>query len=362
LKLLFTNNTLATRAGSELWLRDVSIAATARGIDVAAYSPRLGDVAGELRRAGITVVDDLDALPWRPDLLHGHHHLETMTALLRFEELPGVFVCHGAVPFEEEPPLHPRLRRYVAVDAPCRERILAAGVPAAQVSTVPNFVDLARFAPRPPLPVRPRRALVLSHNLGEANGLAEVREACREAGIELESLGTASGRVTDRPEEALRRADVVFAKARAALEALATGCAVVLCDAQGIGPVVTEEAFADLRQLNFGFRALTAPVGRRIVAERLQAYSPDSSARVSLRVRAEAGLDAALDALEDVWRAALADPAPPDPDAERRAGARYVRSLSVRVKDHEAVRAERDRLGEELRKAEVVLSNEGRRL
>jgi len=360
-KLLFTNNTLATRAGSELWLRDVAMAAAARGMDVAAYSPRLGEVAEELRRAGIAAVDDLDALPWRPDLLHGHHHLETMTALLHFDGLQGVFVCHGAVPFEEAPPLHPRLRRYVAVDEPCRERILESGVPAERVSTVANFVDLSRFVSRPPLPVRPRRALVLSHNLGEANGLAEVREACREAGIELESLGTASGRVTDRPEEALQRADVVFAKARAALEGLATGCAVVLCDAQGIGPLVTEEAFEELRRLNFGFRTLASPVARRAVAERLGAYDPESAARVSARVRAGAGLDAAVDALEDVWRAALADPAPLDEAAERRAAARYVRHLSMRVKDHEMVRAERDRLAEELRKVEAVLSNEGRR-
>ena len=39
-----------------------------------------------------------------------------------------------------------------------------------------------------------------------------------------------------RPEEALGSYDIVFAKARAAAEAVATGTAVVLCDVAGAGP------------------------------------------------------------------------------------------------------------------------------
>jgi hypothetical protein len=202
---------------------------------------------------------------------------------------------------------------------------------------------------------------VLSNNLSDANGLVELRAACGAAGIDLETLGAASGRVSERPEEAIRRADLVFAKARAALEAVATGCAVVLCDAQGIGPLVTEEAFAELRALNFGYRTLLGPITREVVATRIGAYDAAGAARASKRARAEAGLDAAFDAIAAVWYEVLANEAPCDEDAERRAAARYVRWVSRRVKDHEAVRAECGRLGEELRKAHATLPKWWRR-
>jgi hypothetical protein len=361
LKILFTNNTLATRAGSELWVRDVAIALQRRGHEPAAYSPYLGEVAGELRAGGVPVVDDLDLLPWRPDLVHGHHHLETMAALARFPGVPGVFVCHGAVPFEEEPPLHPRLLRYVAVDEPCRERIAAAGVPGSRTLTIPNFVDLARFPPRAPLPERPARALVFSHNLGEGDGLRIIRKACRGAGIELEALGTAAGRVSARPEEELRRADLVFARARAALEAVATGCAVVLCDARGLGPLVTAEEFPALRALNLGFRTLTEPITSASVARRIAEYRPAAAARASARARAEAGLDAAVDALAGTYAEVLAEPVPEDAEAEGRAFSRHLQGLSVRIKEFDALRRERDALAAELGAAPVSLSKWWRR-
>ena len=351
LKILFTNNTLATRAGSELWVRDVAIALRRLGHEPAAYSPTLGEVACELRGEGVPAVDDFDALPWRPDLVHGHHHLETMAALARFPGVPGIFVCHGAIPFEEEPPLHPRLLRYVAVDAPCRERIAAAGVPVERTLTIPNFVDLARFPPRAPLPQRPARALVFSHNLGEGDGLRGIRKACRAAGIALDTLGTATGRVSARPDEELRRADLVFAKARAALEAVATGCAVVLCDAQGLGPLVTAEELPSLRALNLGFWTLTEPITSAAVARRIAAYDPAAAARASTRARAEAGLDAAVESLLGTYAGALAEEVPEGRDAEDRAFSRYLRSLSGRVKDYEMLQRDRTRLDAELRKA-----------
>lgn len=361
LRILFTNNTLATRAGSELWVRDAAIALKRRGHEPAAYSPALGDVAVELRAGGVPVVDDLDAVPWRPDLVHGHHHLETMAALARFPGVPGLFVCHGAVPFEEEPPLHPRLLRYVAVDAPCRERIAAAGVPAARTLTIPNFVDLGRFPPRAPLPERPVRALVFNHSLGEGDGLRAIRKACRAAGIALDTLGAATGRVSARPEEELRRADLVFAKARAALEALATGCAVVLCDAKGLGPLVTAEDFPRLRALNFGFRTLAEPITEAAVTGRIAAYDAAGAARASARARAEAGLDEAVDALVASYAEVLAEPVPEDAEAEGRAFSRHLQGLSVRIKEFDALRRERDVLAAELGAARVSLSKGWRR-
>jgi hypothetical protein len=84
---------------------------------------------------------------------------------------------------------------------------------------IPNAVDLKRFRTRGPLPVRPRRALVFSNYVTEGRYLDLVREVCRRAGIVLDVAGTRVGRPCDSPEELLGQYDLVFAKARCALEA-----------------------------------------------------------------------------------------------------------------------------------------------
>src|SRR2546429_10010020 len=124
MRVLITNNTLALRAGSELYVRDVALGLLKRGHTPIAYSTELGEVAQELRTKTIPVVDNLDALSVPPDVIHGHHHLDTMTAMLRFPGVPAVYFCHGWLPWEENPPRFPRILCYVAVDHLCRDRLL----------------------------------------------------------------------------------------------------------------------------------------------------------------------------------------------------------------------------------------------
>jgi hypothetical protein len=79
-----------------------------------------------------------------------------------FPECPALFTCHDFDGMKDEPPLLPRIRRYVAVDEVCRERLIHSGVPTEKIVLLHNAVDLERFARRDPLPARPRRALVLT--------------------------------------------------------------------------------------------------------------------------------------------------------------------------------------------------------
>ena len=62
-----------------------------------------------------------------------------------------------------------------------------------------------------------------------------LRDACRESGITLDVIGLGSGRGCAAPETVLGDYDLVLAKGRAALEALAIGTAVIVCDAAGLG-------------------------------------------------------------------------------------------------------------------------------
>lgn len=346
MRILLTNHALTARAGSELWVRDVALALLARGHAPVVYSRRLGEVAGELRRATVPVVDDLDRLGVAPHLIHAHHHLEAMTALLRFPGVPAIAVCHGWLPAEEAPPAFPRILRYVAVDDLVHERLVAeCGIPAGRIVTLRNFVDLRRFRFRPPLPARPRRALVLSNRASEDTFLPAVRAACSAAGIALDVAGLDSGRPLARPEEVIGDYDVIFAKGRAALEAAAVGGFVVLCDAGGLGPAVTSGNVERVRALNFGVRLLRDPISADAVASRLALYDPAEATAVRESLRAEAGLDAAVDRLLALYTEVLAEHAaapPADLAAELAAASRYLRHGPLTGGD--LGRAERERL------------------
>jgi hypothetical protein len=106
-------------------VRDLAIGLRKRGHVPIIYSSHLDELAQELRSLTIQVVDDLNALDAPPDLIHGHHHLETMMAVLHFPGVPAVYFCHNAFNWFDSPPLFPRVRRYVAVDQDCYDNKLS---------------------------------------------------------------------------------------------------------------------------------------------------------------------------------------------------------------------------------------------
>ncbi|MFL6259618.1 MAG: glycosyltransferase [Thermoanaerobaculia bacterium] len=352
MRILLTNRSLDQRAGSELYLYELATRLLARGHSPVAFSPRLGRVAAALREATIPVVDDLGAIGEPPDLIHGQHHMAAMTALLHFPGVPALYVCHGWQPWEEIPPRFPRILRYVAVDYTVRERLVSEeGIPPERVEVVLNFVDLDRFRSRPPLPAKPRRALVFSNQASERTFLPVVREACERLGIALDVAGVASGGPVERPEELLPGYDLVFAKARAALEAMAVGAAVVLCDQAGAGPLVTTGELDRLRPLNFGIRTLRNPLTADYLASQIERYDPADAAEVSRRLRALAGIEAAVDRMTGLYEEVLAEHREngnPPAGEESRAAAAYLRWLSQYVAEREGLSEENAHLWQEV--------------
>jgi hypothetical protein len=349
---LITNNGLAESAGSELYVRDLALALLRRGHTPIAYSPLLGGVAAELRAGTVPVVDDLNAISIPPDIIHGHHHLETMTALLRFPGVPAVYFCHGWLPPEEAPPIFPRILRYVAVDYTCRDRLIFEnGIAEDRISVMLNFVDLERFKPRAPLPARPRRALVLSNQAGEWL-VGQIRAACGPAGITVDAIGKTLGNQHPRPEEILGSYDIVFARARSALEAMAVGAAVVLCDEAGCGPMVTADEFDRLRTLNFGIRTLVwRPVAVDDLVRQIAKYDPGDAAEVSSRIRREASLETSADAIVSLYRETISQfkaGTASDAASESRSASAYVRWLSPWIKNGYIFHTQRDQARRDL--------------
>ena len=296
LNILIVNATLATLTGTETYVRDLALGLLRKGHTPIVYAPELGPIAAELRNSSIAVFDNLNDINTTPDIIHGNHNTELITALLRFECVPSVFFCHSSKDWISAPPLHPRIFAYIAVDDACRDRLLHEhAIPEELVSVHLHGVDLNRFVPRQPLPKKPARALVFSNNANHWTHLNAVQAACKRSGIQLEVVGSGMNASTLHPEDLLTKYDLVFAKARCALEALAVGAAVILCDAPGSGPMVTTTELDRLRRLNLGIRTLDHPLVADLLVRQIERYDAHDASEVSRRIRADAGLETVID-------------------------------------------------------------------
>jgi len=295
-RVLLANVTMSARSGTDLYTRDLALSLLRRGWLPIVYTSQLGRPAEELRQATIPVVDDIRAVAARPDVIHGHHGLETLTALARFRDVPALFVCHDWVSWHSVPPRSTRIGAYVAVDRNCRDRMMFEhGIAESSIHVFTNAVDLARFRRRDALPSTPRRALIFNNAALETGYVAAIRAACARRNIDVDVLGDLSGRGTWNPEVVLPQYDLVFARARCALEAAAVGTAVVLCDARGLGGMLTTASLDAMRALNFGARTLQIEVTEENIGREIDRYDAADAAAVSDRVRASASLDVLTD-------------------------------------------------------------------
>lgn len=309
--VLITNLVTWPLSGTIAYVRDLALGLQRRGWTPALFSNAVGPVCDQLRAAGIPVVSRLSALPWTPAVIHGHHFLPLSHALARWPHTPAISICHDHRSLHDRAVFHPAVRRYFAVSEVCRRRLISDGVPAERVQLLFNFVDVERCPPRPALPARPRRALVFSNYASESTQLPAVREACRRAGLTLDVIGYGVGRHEVRPEALLGEYDLVFAKAKAALEAMAVGSAVILCDFAGVGPLVTSANFETLRIMNFGHEALARPLSAATLLDEIAGYDAADAARVTARVRTDASLEEALDRFVAIYRECIeSGPAP----------------------------------------------------
>jgi hypothetical protein len=159
-------------------------------------------------------------------------------------------------------------------------------------------------------------------------------------------VGAGVGRSLIDPGAVIAEHDLVFAKAKSALEALAVGAAVVLCDYRGLGQMVTSADFDALRRLNLGLRTLHRPLLPDLLLREIERYDARDAAEVTRRVREEAGLEPALDRLVALYEEVIGEhgrEGPADPAEESRAAAAYLRSWAGWTTHQRSLAADLDR-------------------
>ncbi len=132
--------------------------------------------------------------------------------------MPVLSICHDATIWFNEPLELPSICKYAAVSLACRGRVVERFPHLAnEVELLHNAVDLEAFGPHAPLPVRPQRALILSHSNSH---IPAIRAACATIGVKVDALGSGVRNVVADLPTRLVQYDLVFAIGRMALEAL----------------------------------------------------------------------------------------------------------------------------------------------
>lgn len=338
LRILITNNTLDERAGSELVVLELAKALRKRGHLPVAYSRTVGAVARELHRACIPVISDLSDLGAEPDIIHGQHHLEAMSAMLYFDQCPAIFVCHGWLPWQELPPKYSGIGKYVAVSELTRERVLTTlGINESQVTVLENCIDSSVFRKKPVIADRPRRAVLFNNAVRPQSQYAKlIRAACSKAGIDtVDIVGLASGNRIANPEEVIAQYDLVFAVGRSAIEAMMLGCAVIVADLNGVAGLVTTENMKAWREKNFALAIVEKDrlTEANLLAE-LARYDARDVSEVSDWITSVAGLDGAADRYIALYRQVIAERRAAEAEGGDKRRAREAAQYLVGLSDH----------------------------
>lgn len=272
MKVVLGRQSLATLGGSATYALTVARELERLGHDVTLVAEELGVAAAVAGTRGIRIAR-LDEAPGGCDAVIAHDLPMAVELAARYPDARRVFVIHADGWDLELPPLIPG---HVDAVVACSDRLAARAraLPLeAPVIRLREPVDTDAFLFTKTLPDRPRRALIVSNYLrGERRRM--LVDAWENAGIECVQAGTPTEVVVDLAP-ALASADIVVAKARAALEGMCAGRAVYIYDQYGGDGWVTPDNYPAFEADHFAGQATARPrTGVDLVAD-LAEYSPE---------------------------------------------------------------------------------------
>jgi hypothetical protein len=248
MRVVVATERLAEWGGTETYVLTIADHLQQLGHDVWIVTARSGRPVAWATTRGLRVLPAVEPLPPGLDLVVANTTPLSLDLAAAEPSVPHLWVAHSTVSPLQMPPAADVAHRIVALnDRVSRWASAVAGV--APVVRLHQPIDVRRFAPRGPLPERPRRMLLLGNYLsGERR--AAIGEVARARGIELDQVGL-PGRQQDAVEDAIGAADVVVGYGRAILEAMACGRAAYVLDRNGGDGWVTPETYPALEADGF---------------------------------------------------------------------------------------------------------------
>lgn len=306
MRILWTNHALDQPAGTENFTRDLTRELTRRGHQVEILCTRAGMIAEELRAEDTSIHTDPRALAGRYDLIHGQHFVETAVALAALPGTPALFFCHGDTTGDwiEHPPHHPRLVRWLTTCDNLRDHLARLFQrDASTIDVLPNALAPNAMPGIAPPAWPPQTAVVFHNTLTTDSPEWEYAAAlCRDKGISLTGIGAGFGRRSLHPREDLAMADLVFARGRCALEAIALGRAVVVLGTGHSGGLARAEDYPALLASNFTRTGRESAWSDPPESWEATGQSAENIARLGALVREHHALPRVADQLELIHR------------------------------------------------------------
>lgn len=269
MRFVLANRHLIAAGGTEVHLVTITEHLQRLGHEVVVYAPELGAYAGHARRRGIEVVDDVGALPAACDVVFAQDTIVVYELAERYPDALLVFrICGDVFDFQLAPQLDGVVDLFVVL-SDRYERVALASAASAPVLRLRVPIDVDRLVPLGALRERPERAVMLG-NYGEREAL--VRATWSELGVEVTRVG--GDAQTYDVAAALADADIVVAKSRAALDAMACGRAVYVYDFLGGDGWVTPSAYAAMEADMFAGQATDRVIDAPTLRSDLASYTP----------------------------------------------------------------------------------------
>ena len=281
-----------------------------------------GGAAGRLaEERGLTVAETEADLPGDPDVVLAQDSMMSYRMADRFPETPQLFRCPNAIFDLQMPPQLPGIVGALVVLSERFARRLRALAVTQDIVRMRQPVDTDLFAERSAIRDRPRRALLIGNYLhGQRRRM--LIDAWESAGVEC-SVAGGQASITATPETAMADADIVVAKGKAALEAMACGRAVYVYDQYGCDGWVSPDTYPAFEADNFAGLATDRPAGPRLLLADLEGYRPEMGPQNRDLVVRHHGARAHAESLVAVMRQLA--PRAPQPGAPYRELARLVR-------------------------------------
>jgi glycosyltransferase involved in cell wall biosynthesis len=301
MNILITNLELTEPGGTISYVADLAGFLTGKGHHVEVYTYLDGTVGEHLKNTGINVVTRLDDLKNVPDIVHAHHFAPAADVCFRFRNTPVIFFVHNSLSPFDIAPVNKQVLRYIAVDHNCHKRLLREKRIRGNTEVVFNWVDTERFRVKENFRDKPQKALLFSNYANTENFYTVIDKACSEENIQLDVLGQRFNKCVLNPEDVLVDYDLVFGKGRSAIESLATGAGVILCDFTGLGVMVNQAEFFHLRDYNFGFEVLTRPFDVELIRQEIKKFDKEENKANAAVIREISSMKVLAEKLLDIY-------------------------------------------------------------
>jgi hypothetical protein len=272
MKVVLGMFTFADPGGTESYVLTVARELARLGHEPTIAIREAGPMAEQAASLGLKVSDDSACWPDTCDAVFAHDALMHAELSERYPGARVVFFCHSTLFNHQLPVLLPEIVDAFVVASDTVARRVRALALEAPIVRLRQPIDTEHFRSEP-IRAKPERALILSNYLHGRRRAALV-EAWEAAGVEFRQVGAPTASETD-VVAAICQADIVVAKARAALEGMSCGRAVYVYDQWGGDGWVTPSNYDELEAANFSGLAISGPREPEQIAADLGDYSPD---------------------------------------------------------------------------------------